>query len=211
MRRIVPAFVAGSAVTFGLFFLMQALIASGQSAMTQNPGGRVVDFVRVEREETLERRRSKPQRPSNPEAPPPDAPQPSLDQIADLGGPAGPGLGGTPVAMGSVDMDIGAGFGVAAGTADGDYLPIVKVAPIYPFRALERGVEGYVILEFTVTATGSVEDARVIECEPSTIFNRAAIKAALKFKYKPRIIDGVAIEVRGVLHKLTFLLEEGRR
>ena len=206
LRKIVPAVIAGSAVTFGLFFLMQALIASGQSVMTSAQDGRVVDFVRVEREETVERRRSKPRRPSNPEAPPPDAPQPSLDQRADIGGQAVTGLGDSPASIGNVDMDIGSGFGVAAGSADGDYLPIVKVAPIYPPRALERGIEGYVILEFTVTKTGSVEDARVVEYEPSTLFNRAAIRAALKFKYKPRIVSGVAIEVRGVLHKLTFRL-----
>ena len=207
-KKIIPAVLAGSAVTFGLFFLMQALIASGQSAMTTAQDGRVVDFVRVEREETLERRRSKPQRPSNPEAPPPDAPQPSLDQSADVGGQAVTGLGDSPVGMGNVDIDIGIGFGVAAGSADGDYLPIVKVAPIYPPRALERGIEGYVILEFTVTATGSVEDARAIEYEPSSIFNRAAVNAALRFKYKPRVVNGVAIEVQGVLHKLTFRIIE---
>lgn len=204
------AVAAGSAVTFGLFFLMQALVASGRSATTKAVSGRVVDFVRVKRQETLERRQSKPQRPSNPEAPPPDAPQPSIDQSADSGGQAIGGLGDGPVAVGSLDFDIGAGFGIgiAAGSADGDYMPLVRVAPVYPRRAQTRKIEGWVILELTVTETGSVKDARVLSYEPSEIFNRAAINAALKFKYKPRVVNGKPIEVRGVRYKVTFILSD---
>ena len=200
------AVAAGSVVTFGLFFLMQALIASGQSAMTDAVSRRVVDFVRVEREETLERKQSKPKRPSNPEAPPPDAPQPSIDQSADIGGRAIGGLENVPVAAGRIDFDIGTGFGVAAGSADGDYMPLVRVAPIYPRRARERNIEGWVILELTVTETGAVRDPHIISFEPSEIFNRAAINAALKFKYKPRVVNGKPIEVRGVRYKMTFVL-----
>jgi len=201
---------AGSAVTFGLFFLMQALIASGQSASTKAVSGRVVDFVRVKREETLERRQNKPQRPSNPEAPPPDAPQPSIDQSADMGSQAVGGLDGGAVGIGRMDFDLGAGFGIgiAAGSADGDYMPLVRVAPTYPQRAQTRGIEGWVILELTVTESGAVKDPRVISYEPSEIFNRAAINAALKFKYKPRVVDGKPIEVRGVRYKMTFKLAD---
>ncbi len=205
----ITAVIAGSAVTFGLLMLMRALIASGQSAMTDVEGGRVVDFVRVQREERLESKRSKPDRPDNPDAPPPDAPQPSSEQDASAA------EGGTTVAMdavavdaSSINMNISSGFGIAAGSADGDYLPIVKVAPIYPRRAIEREIEGYVILEFTVTKTGTVRDVRVIEAQPNNVFDRAAVAAAEKFKYKPRVVNGEAIEVRGVLHKITFALED---
>ena len=206
MLKTLIAVAAGSVVTFGLFFLMQALIASGQSAMTDAADRRVVDFVRVEREETLERKQSKPKRPSNPEAPPPDAPQPSIDQSADIGGQAIAGLENVPVAAGRLDFDIGTGFGIAAGSADGDYLPLVRVAPIYPRRARARNIEGWVILELTVSEAGAVKDPHVISYHPSEIFNRAAINAARKFKYKPRVVNGKPIEVRGVRYKLTFKL-----
>ena len=59
-----------------------------------------------------------------------------------------------------------------------------------------------------MTKTGAVKDVRVVEYHPSTIFNRAAIKAALKFKYKPRIVNGEPIEVQGVLNRITFRLED---
>ncbi len=68
--------------------------------------------------------------------------------------------------------------------------------------------KGYVIVEFTVTKTGAVRNPRVVEYDPSTIFNKAALAAALKFKYKPRIVNGEAIEVHGVLNKITFKLED---
>jgi len=211
LRKLI-AVLAGSAVAFGLLLLMQALIASGHSAMSEKVMGRVVDFVRVQREETLERRQSKPERPSQPDAPPPDAPQPSVtaDDVDTGTQMIGVNAAQTTVTdTGAMNFDIGnIGFGIAAGSADGDYVPLVRVAPAYPRRAEERGIEGWVILELTVTETGAVKDPRVIECYPSDIFNKAAINAALKFKYKPRVVNGKPIEVRGVMYKLTFELAD---
>jgi protein TonB len=210
MLRAVIAVVLGSFVAAGLLFLMQALIASGQTAITKEPTSRIVDFVRVKREERLESKRSKPDRPPNPDDAPPEAPQPSMDNAADLGdtGQTVQATHNAPVPVADVDISVSPGFGITAGSADGDYLPIVKVAPVYPRRAVDRGIEGYVIVEFTVTKTGAVRNPRVVEYEPSTIFNKAALAAALKFKYKPRIVNGEAIEVHGVLNKITFKLED---
>jgi len=205
LKRLI-AVAAGVAATFALLFLMQALIASGESAMTETPSTRIVDFVRVQREETLQRRESKPQRPSNPEAPPPDAPQPQVDQNPDVNTQGIMAADAGPVGARDIDFDIGTGFGVAAGSADGDYLPLVTVAPLYPRRAQDRNIEGWVLLELTVTEKGAVKDVHVLSCEPSDIFNGAAIKAAEKFKYKPRVINGKAIEVRGVRYKMSFEL-----
>ena len=50
-----------------------------------------------------------------------------------------------------VGDDISLEGGLALESGDGEYLPIVKVAPVYPRRALQRGIEGFVIVEFTVT------------------------------------------------------------
>ncbi|MDH3401273.1 MAG: energy transducer TonB, partial [Chromatiales bacterium] len=92
--------------------------------------------------------------------------------------------------------------------ADGDYLPIVKVAPIYPRRALTRGLEGWVLLEFTVTKLGTVTDIKVLESDPPNIFDRAAVSAASKFKYKPKVVNGEPIDTAGVLHRISFELED---
>ncbi len=210
MVRLIVAVVAGAIVASSLIFLMQALIASGQTAITEVTVTRVVDFVRVKREERLESKRAKPDRPANPDQPPPESPQSSMDESTNLGGDthAVTAVHNAPVPVADVGISVSPGFGIAAGSADGDYLPIVKVAPIYPQRAIDRGIEGYVIVEFTVTKTGSVKNPHVVEFEPSTIFNKAAVAAALKFKYKPRIVNGEPIEVHGVLNKITFKLED---
>ncbi|MEX1309648.1 MAG: TonB family protein [Candidatus Sulfomarinibacteraceae bacterium] len=210
MLRTVIAVVLGSFVAAGLLFLMQALIASGQTAIVDKESTRIVDFVRVKREERLESKRAKPDRPPNPDDAPPEAPQPSMENTGDFGDSVQSvqATQSAPVPVSDVDISVSPGFGIAAGSADGDYLPIVKVAPVYPRRAVDRGIEGYVIVEFTVTKTGAVRDPRVVEYEPSTIFNKAALDAALKFKYKPRIVNGEAIEVHGVLNKITFKLED---
>jgi TonB family protein len=92
-------------------------------------------------------------------------------------------------------------------TSFSEYELIVRVAPVYPARALSRGLEGYVDLSFTVTATGAVADPIVV-FSTSSLFERAAIRAVLKFKYKPRMVDGQAVDVTGVETRITFKIEE---
>ncbi|MDJ0653872.1 MAG: energy transducer TonB [Xanthomonadales bacterium] len=201
MVRSGIAFFLSIAVTFGLLFLMHILIATGQKAFSESKGGRIVDFVRVKRDETVERKKPKPKKPQQPEQPPPDMPQPQMDNM-DMSTET---VGIAPV---SVDANINLTGNFGFGSADGEYLPIVKVAPVYPRRAQERGISGYVLLEFTVTKLGTVENPVVIEAEPPNIFNRAAIQAALKFKYKPRVVDGEPIAVHGVQNLIRFEIED---
>jgi TonB family protein len=92
-----------------------------------------------------------------------------------------------------------------AGTEE--YLPIVKVAPVYPQRAAARGVEGYVIVQYTVNTDGSTEDIVVIE-STSSLFDRAAVDSAAKYKYRPRIVNGAPVAVPGVTTKILFALED---
>jgi protein TonB len=104
----------------------------------------------------------------------------------------------------NVNANTAIGNGLALDASDGEYLPIVKVAPVYPRRALQRGIEGYVIVEFMVDKTGAVKNPVVIEANPEGLFDRAAMDAALKFKYKPRVVNGTATEVSGVQNRITF-------
>ncbi|HKJ61282.1 MAG TPA: energy transducer TonB, partial [Hyphomicrobiales bacterium] len=82
-----------------------------------------------------------------------------------------------------------------------------RVAPVYPSRALSRGIEGYVDLSFTVTTAGTVKDPEIL-FSSSSLFDRAATRAVLKFKYKPRVVDGEPVEVPGVKTRITFKIEE---
>lgn len=195
--RIAAAIGLGTVVTFGLLFLMQMLIASGRGLNTDAKRFEITDFVRVEREQRVEREENKPEKPPEPEQQP-DMPNP--DQNTDYNNSLAVSMSAPSV---STSVNVG---GLGFGVSDGEYLPIVKVAPVYPTRAASRGLEGYVIVEFTVTQTGATKDIFVVE-STSSLFERAAVDAAAKFKYKPRVIDGNPVEVAGVRNKITFVLE----
>ena len=119
----------------------------------------------------------------DPNAPTINVPRPVMSADTNIGGPGG--------------MNI----------AEGDYLPIVRVAPVYPARALSRGLEGYVDLSFTVTAAGTVRDP-IILFSTSSLFERAASRAVLKFKYKPRVVDGIPVDVTDVKTRISFQIED---
>ena len=89
----------------------------------------------------------------------------------------------------------------------GEYLPIVKVAPVYPRRAATRGISGYCTVEYTVTKTGSVSNPVAVDCVPEGVFEFSSIKAAEQFKYAPRVVNGEPVEVTGVTNKFTYEVE----
>ncbi len=204
----------GIFVTLLLFYIMQALIQSGRSVLNEGGVTTIVDFVRLKQDQILETKKRKPKKPPPPDEPPPEI-RPHLTAVA---------IDKAAFSMSQVDLSVsidvsGGGFGIS----DGEYLPIVKVQPIYPRRALSRGMAGWVIVEFTVTAQGTVSEPFVVEncamvanlrnpgeCSdhPSSVFDSAALKAALKFKYKPKVIDGVPVDTVGVLNKITFELAD---
>ena len=195
--RYAVAIAAGSAVTFGLLFAMQLMILTGKEALTETRSVGVVDFVRVERDAVIETKHRKPDKPPPPELRP-ELPAPAIANPFDTGL-------AVAISEPAIELSVGVG-GVGFGIADGEYLPIVKVAPVYPARARARRLEGYVMVEFTVTETGSVKDVAVVESTAS-LFEEAAVEAALKFKYKPRVINGQPVEVPGVRNKIVFSVE----
>ncbi|MEO0580211.1 MAG: energy transducer TonB [Pseudomonadota bacterium] len=179
---------------------MQFLIASGESALVEVQDRYFLDFVRVKRQEITNVEEPKPEKPPKPEQPPPDIPPPSQDDI----NPNAQTVSiSAPTISGAGDIS-GPG---ALSYSDGEYLPIVRVAPIYPNRALSRGLEGYVDLMFTVTTAGTVKDP-VVTYSTSSLFESAAKKAVLKFKYKPRVVDGQPVDVPGVETRIRFELEK---
>ena len=94
------------------------------------------------------------------------------------------------------------------GQTDGDMMVIAAFPPQYPQSKANLGIEGYVVISLSVTAEGQVEDPYVIESDPKDVFNRAALKAIRKFKYKPRVVNGIALPVTNVRYKMTFELKD---
>ncbi|MBR9909485.1 MAG: TonB family protein [Gammaproteobacteria bacterium] len=207
--RVLIAAALAAGTTFGLLFLMHALIEANNKPPEEVEERKVADILMPERQIETKYDTEKPDKPEEVDEPPPDMPEPEFDQ---------PDVNPDALSMAAPKVNPNLSVkGVGGFGGDGEYLPIVKVQPQYPSRALSRGLEGYAIVEFTVTTNGSVRDPVTIEgmagrkggeLSESSIFNSAAEKAALKFKYKPRVIDGEAVEVPGVRNKITFTIAD---
>jgi len=179
---------------------MQLLIVTGKQALTDPRERHKLEFVRVKKNENLNTQDLTPEKPPKPPETPPETPPQDMDNID----PDAPTIDiGRPEITANTDIGGPGGMNIA----EGDYLPIVRVAPVYPSRALSRGLEGFVDMSFTVTTAGTVKDPIVLQ-STSSLFERAATRAVLKFKYKPRVVDGVPVEVSGVKTRITFELED---
>lgn len=204
IARVATSMAAASGVTFGLFLVMNFLVAGdGEVNLDESDRARFIDVVQDIDEQPPQRMEREVEKPPEVEAPPPEIDTPQLD----IKGPdklnlsIGRANSGAGVELGGIDL---------GPSSDGDYLPLVRVNPQYPRRAQERGIEGYAIVELTVSEDGSVppESIIVIEAEPKGYFERAAIKAAEKFKYKPKVVNGKGIPVAGVRYRFSFNLAE---
>ena len=199
--RYIFALILALATTFIILWSMQTLIAGGNNVMSEPAKGNVLDFIRLKKEQAITKKDRKPRKPPEPKEPPPPLNQPQMQQ-------ANPNANAISTNFtADVQANVALSGGLNLSTGDGDYLPIVKVAPIYPRRAQSRGIQGYVIVEFTVSKSGSVINPKVIEAKPEGVFDQAAMNAALKFKYKPRVVDGVAMSVAGVQNKISFEID----
>jgi protein TonB len=202
-QRLLITIVLAAGITFGLFWLMQFLISMKSGLYDESKRGRVVEFVRLKRESDLElKKRRLPDKQDREEEPP----SPDID----LSDTPKPGQQTMAIATPSLDFDLSLAGGPHLGGApsDSDIVPLVRVLPQYPPRAASQGIEGWVVVEFTISAAGTVKDPVVIDAEPSSIFNRAMLRAIRKWKYKPKIVDGVAVERTGVRVRQNFLLED---
>lgn len=195
--RILVSILLALPVVVGLFMVMHSLIDRN----FENPevsNQKIADLVQPDEEIELQTTAKKPEKVEDPEEPPPEIDMAQIDLNMDTNID-------NVAPTSAIDISIST-TGMSSG--DGEYLPIVKVAPIYPRRAQTRGISGYCIVEYTVTTSGAIRDPVAVDCQPSGVFEKASVKAAGKFKYKPRVVDGEAIEVAGVQNKFTYELEQ---
>jgi len=195
--RIVLGGALAIPVAIGLFYIMQSLVDRDYE-QEESKSRKIADIVVPDKVIETNLKEVKPEKVEEPEEPPPELEPLDFDADVEMNA-----VNMAPKADVSLKLS---SSGMSSG--DGEYLPIVKVAPIYPRRAQTRGITGYCIVEYTVTKTGSIRDPQPVDCQPQGIFERASVKAAEKFKYKPRVVDGEPIEVAGVQNKFTYELEK---
>lgn len=81
----------------------------------------------------------------------------------------------------------------AGGGETRDAIPISSIRPRYPTTALRNNQEGWVDVQYTVNADGSVSNITVVSAEPRHVFDNAAIDALRRAKFSPAMRDGAAI------------------
>jgi protein TonB len=91
---------------------------------------------------------------------------------------------------------------------DATYEPIKRKAPEYPRRAVERRIEGFARVQFGIDVEGKIRDPVIIESKPKRIFDRAAIRALMGFKFEPCRVDNIAVEIANLSVKFTFDLQD---
>nr|MBV6628592.1 energy transducer TonB [Oceanococcus sp. HetDA_MAG_MS8] len=194
MMVLVPA----ALITFSLQMVMVSLITFADRELDKTPPIKLPEIGMPEIEIKTQKAVEKPEKPELDDTPPPEVPEQAFDNID---GSATVGNLGAGDLVAGLDLSIGAGISAS----DGEYLPIVKVAPQYPRQALKRKLEGDVVLEYTVSTNGSVKNPKVL-FSTDPVFNKAAMQSALRYKYKPRVVDGQALEVPGVRTRIKFRL-----
>ena len=193
--RMMGVVLLATGVTIGLFLIMKVLVTGQEYEIEEELASIGIDFVRVERDEESQTKDRALKRPSKvePEEPPPP---PKLTQ------PNRPNIDKASMSadLGAFDL---AGLNLNA-PVDGDTLAIVRVLPRYPSRALSRGIEGWVLMEFAIDELGLAVNPVVIESEPPGIFDRAALSAVKRWKYRPMIEDGRPLMRPGVRQLISF-------
>ena len=184
--RFPIAFALGLALTGGMFWFLWVLI-NVQLQAQELRAAQKIEFTRLRRDSDVRTiKKEKPQLVKPVAAP--VQPQVSKATFSRAGTEvvqtnllASPGID-TKAGLG-----LGSGIQLGTGGLDRDVLPLVRINPDYPPRAQSRGVQGWVLVQFTITPAGTVADAKVIDASPKGVFDEAAVKAVSRWKYNPKV------------------------
>jgi len=182
--------------------IIQSLITRNSNLDLENRPQNYIEFIRIKQDDNLEQRtRTLPEKPPQPKRPP--QPEVEIDDTK-------------PPPMQNLDIDIpdfdvptdfkGAFLGDISnlGSGTSQLIPLVKVAPRCPPEAALAGINGEVLLNLLVNSSGRVQEIRLVRANPPRVFNREATKAVRRWQFKPKTIDGIAVEQRGEL-KVEFI------
>ena len=207
--RAIPIFLFAFACALGLFSLMYAVVHVSGHGAKKAEMLQAVDFVRLRRDtqvESMERRKP---------PPPPPKPPPPPSKMRVEAASVQAGAGG--FAMPNVNLNANVGGGAflgqmggagGGGLFDGDIIPLQRIPPQYPRDAARNGITGWVQLEVQVNPDGSVRNARVLDAKPRGLFEAAAVQAVLRWKFKPKVVNGLPVEQKGA-QKIEFNLSTG--
>ncbi len=204
MGRLILALPISMLIAVSLFSVMAWMVDKGNQRPPQASEAVRFDMVMLENDADVQRRqRSVPEQPE-----PPSSPEPmNLAQAQTQVKPVSPV---TPTSALGLNTALD-GIAISAPNLKGTMgnqraLPLYRVEPRYPSKALKRRVEGYVIMQFTIDAAGRPKDIQVIEAKPKRMFEKEAVRALKKWKYQPKVEEGVSVEQFGQTARVEFKL-----
>jgi len=199
--RFPMALVGAVLITMALYAFLHALI-SRRGGLDDVQAVVKIEFTRLHAESEVEKRKPDKVKQEKAEVAPPPPDIQIARSTADLG--QGEGMGAIQTMVEAQTKSMGS---LNQGGGDRDAVPLVRIDPDYPMQARQRGIEGWVVVEFTVSTAGTVKDAEVVASEPGNVFDRAALNAVRKWKYNPKMQDGKPVERSGVKVRLDFEME----
>ncbi|MEZ8604118.1 energy transducer TonB [Vibrio splendidus] len=204
MIRLFLALPLAGALGLALFSFMAWMVDNGHQRSPDNSETLSFNMVMVEQEQEVQRRqRAVPEKPEMPEPPPEVKTSQSQAEVTPLNSMS---------SLPSLDLNTSVdGLAINAPTfsdfgSNQQAMPLYRVEPRYPAKALKRGAEGHVIMSFTIDETGRPVDIQVTDANPRRMFEREAMRALKKWKYQPKVVDGKAIAQVGQTVKLEFKL-----
>lgn len=209
MARYFTAFGMAALVTISLFYLMQYLISGKHSPLTINQSANTFDIIRLKRtEEVVTKQRQLPEPPKEPVAPTTLPRLAKTNTTPQLITPAFKlPLPGIPSLELKHDLLTGVSTEIAAPQENSEVIALLKVEPDYPRKAARQSIEGWVKLAFTVLEDGSVSDVKVLDASPKRIFDKAAKHAIMRWKFKPRVVNGQTVKQQ-VVQVIEFKLNK---
>ena len=178
--RLTFVILAALLVNALMFTAIRYMVINRQLRLADTSQFDLANFIRVQEQSREVRSRRDPKAPEKPE-------QQDLSRLAEA---TKGGVGGLSVDM--PDIDIGIEVGGAGISLARELTPLVRFPPEYPMKARNDRTEGYVLLRFVVTETGSVEAPEILHAEPEGYFEAAARRAVLRWKYQRKILRSLS-------------------
>lgn len=194
--RIVTGLPGAFVVTLLIFLLLATVISQQQDVVLTDDRSVQINVTR-QLDDRSDQRPDDFERPvlDQPPPPPPMVSDPTFRPSMSVQMGALPDMG--------ADLNIGSGF-----NPDRDAQPLVRIPPQYPQRCQRAaGVLETVVVEFNVTPEGNVVSPTVVNTT-NACFNQAAMRAVTRWRYQPRVVDGVAQSRFGVRTAIDFRMEE---
>jgi protein TonB len=173
-------------INAAMFTAIRYMVVNRQIRLADTSQFDLANFIRMQEQSREVRSRRDPKAPEKPQS----EQQRDLSRLAEASQMTG--IGGLSVDMPSIDIDIDVGGNISLAR---ELTPLVRFPPDYPMAAVANRLEGYVLLRFTVTETGTVADPEVLRSEPPNMFDRAAMRSVLRWKYQPQLVNGEPVSV----------------